>query len=51
MSWMATVLVAEARKCAHRWTGGVAGRLALSYAVRPFASVSSDDAWEQCYLQ
>jgi gamma-glutamyl hydrolase len=51
MGYLATVVVAEARKCGHRWAGGVARSLALSYAVQPFATVSSDDAWEQCYLQ
>ena len=51
-TYLARFFVAEARKCSHRWNGGVSGSSTISYLVNPVAVAGqSDDAWEQCYLQ
>ena len=51
--WLARFFVGEARRCSHRWSGGVPGSVDLSYDVRPpFATrKASEDKWEQVYLQ
>lgn len=48
---LARFFVGEARKCSHRWNGGVVGVCELSYSINPYATQTSDDGWEQCYLQ
>ena len=51
MSYLAQFFVGEARKCSHRWAGGVAGVTTLSFQLCAAPCTHSDDRWENCYLQ
>ena len=51
VGWLARFFVGEARKCSHRWAGGVKGSCALTYETVPTHTPRSDDKWEQCFLQ
>lgn len=52
MQYFARFFVAESRKCAHRWTGGVESSCVMSYE-NPAAATArvATDQWEACYLR